>query len=71
MRDNIPSFIFLCVETISLAPFAKKAAFSLVYVFDSCVYKLGIFEGLESVECDGTSDFMDPLGKHFPAQSQH
>lgn len=49
----------------------KDAAFSPVYVFDSFVYKLGIFEGLESVECGGTSDFMDPLGKHFPAQIQH
>lgn len=71
MRDNIPSFIFLCVKTISLAPFAKEAAFSPVYVFDSYVYKQGGFEGLESVEYGGTSDFMDPLGKHFPAQIQH
>lgn len=71
MRDNIPSFICLCVETISLAPFVKDVAFSPVYVFDSFVYKLGIFEGLESVECGGTSDFMDPLGKYFPAQIQH
>lgn len=67
MRDNVPSsiFFFLYVENISLVPF-----FCNIF-FDNFVYKLEIFEGLESVECSGTSDSMDPLGKHFPSQIQH
>lgn len=55
---------------VSLEPFVKDSVFSSMYVFDNFVYKLGIFEGLESVECGGTSDSMYPLEKQFPSHIQ-